>query len=84
VNIDMAALKSLVREKDVSLDTVVEALEQALFAAYERTEGAQPRARVVLDRKSGEVTVFAQEVDEDGQVVREYDDTRATSDASRR
>jgi N utilization substance protein A len=75
MNIDMAALKGLVREKDVSLDTVVEALESALLAAYERTEGAQPRARVALDRKSGEVTVWAQEVDDEGQVVREYDDT---------
>jgi N utilization substance protein A len=75
MNIDMTALKSLVREKDVSLDTVVEALESALLAAYERSEGAQPRARVALDRKSGEVTVWAQEVDEDGEVTREYDDT---------
>ena len=66
MNIDMAALKGLVREKDVSLDTVVEALESALLAAYERTEGAQPRARVALDRKSGEVTVWAQEVDDEG------------------
>jgi N utilization substance protein A len=75
MNIDIAALKGLVREKDVSLDTVVEALEQALLAAYERTEGAAPKARVVLDRKSGEVTVLAQELDESGEVVREYDDT---------
>ncbi|HEX3900376.1 MAG TPA: transcription termination factor NusA [Mycobacteriales bacterium] len=75
MNIDIAALKGLVREKDVSLDTVVEALESALLAAYERTEGAQPRARVTLDRKSGEVTVLVQELDESGDVVREYDDT---------
>jgi N utilization substance protein A len=75
VNIDIAALKGLVREKDVSLDTVVEALESALLAAYERTEGAQPRARVALDRRTGEVTVWAQEVDEAGEVLREYDDT---------
>jgi N utilization substance protein A len=75
MNIDIAALKGLVREKDVSLDTVVEALESALLAAYERTEGAQPNAKVLLDRKSGEVTVLAQEVDEAGEVVREYDDT---------
>jgi N utilization substance protein A len=75
MNIDMTALKGLVREKDVSLDTVVEALEQALLAAYERTDGAQARARVALDRKTGEVTVWAQEVDDEGQLVREYDDT---------
>ncbi len=75
MNIDMTALKGLVREKDVSLDTVVEALESALLAAYERTDGAQARARVALDRKTGEVTVWAQEVDDEGQLLREYDDT---------
>jgi N utilization substance protein A len=75
VNIDVLALKSLVREKDVSFDTVVDAIESALLAAYQHTEGAQEHARVQLDRKSGEVTVFAQELDEAGEVVREYDDT---------
>ncbi len=75
MNIDVTALRGLVREKDVSFDTVVEAIESALLAAYQRTEGAQEHARVVLDRKSGEVTVLAQELDESGEVIREYDDT---------
>jgi N utilization substance protein A len=75
VNIDVTALRGLVREKDVSFDTVVEAIESALVAAYQRTEGAQEHARALLDRKSGEVTVFAQEVNEAGEVTREYDDT---------
>jgi N utilization substance protein A len=75
VNIDVTALRGLVREKDVSFDTVVEAIESALLAAYQRTEGAQEHARAELDRKSGEVTVFAQELDEAGEVTREYDDT---------
>jgi N utilization substance protein A len=75
MNIDVTALRGLVREKDVSFDTVVEAIESALLAAYQRTEGAQEHARVQLDRKTGEVTVLAQEVDESGEVVREYDDT---------
>jgi N utilization substance protein A len=75
VNIDVTALRSLVREKDVSFDTVVEAIESALLAAYQRAEGAADHARVELDRKTGEVRVLAQEVDEDGAVHREYDDT---------
>jgi transcription termination/antitermination protein NusA len=75
VNIDVAALKGLVREKDVSFDTVVEAIESALLAAYQRTEGSHARARVELDRKTGECTVWAQDVDESGEVVRETDDT---------
>jgi N utilization substance protein A len=75
MNIDVTALRSLVREKDVSFDTVVEAIESALLAAYLHTEGAQPQARVELDRKTGEVRVFAQDLDESGTVEREWDDT---------
>jgi N utilization substance protein A len=71
----MAVLRSLEREKDISLEVVVEAIEQALLVAYHRTEGAQPHARAELDRRTGHVTVYAQELGEDGQVKREYDDT---------
>jgi transcription termination/antitermination protein NusA len=75
VNIDVAALRGLVREKDVSFDTAVEAIEVALLAAYHRTEGATAHARAELDRKTGEVRVFAQEIDATGELVREWDDT---------
>jgi N utilization substance protein A len=75
VNIDMAALRSLEREKDVSFDLLVEAIESALLVAYQRMEGAQSLARVLLDRKSGEVTVMAREVDDAGVVIREFEDT---------
>jgi N utilization substance protein A len=75
MNIDVTALRGLVREKDVSFDTVVEAIESALLAAYHRTDGAHEHARAQLDRKTGEVAVFAQEIDEDGEVVQEFDDT---------
>jgi N utilization substance protein A len=73
----MAVLRSLEREKDISLDVVVEAIEQALLVAYHRTEGAQQHARAELDRKTGHVTVYARELAEDGTVAREYDDTPA-------
>ena len=75
MKIDMTALKGLEREKEISFDTVVKAIETALLTAYRHTEGAQPHARVELDRTSGEVAVLAQELDEDGSVLREYDDT---------
>ncbi len=77
MDIDVSALKSLVREKGLSLDLVVESIEQALLVAYHRTDGAAPRARVVLDRKSGHVVVLAAETDDEGAVLREYDDTPA-------
>jgi N utilization substance protein A len=75
MNIDVTALRGLVREKDVSFDTVVEAIESALLAAYHRTEGAQENARVQLDRKTGEVRVWAQQLDENAEVTKETDDT---------
>ena len=75
MDIDVSALKALVREKDLSLDLVVETIEQALLVAYHRTEGSAERARVTLDRKTGHVVVYAAEVDDEGTVLREYDDT---------
>ncbi|HWB68193.1 MAG TPA: transcription termination factor NusA [Mycobacteriales bacterium] len=75
MNIDIAALRGLVRERDLSLDTVIEAIESALLAAYQHTEGAKPHARVQLDRKTGECTVWAQEIDENGEVVSESEET---------
>jgi len=75
MDIDVAALKALVREKNLSLDLVVASIEQALLVAYHRTEGAAVRARVELDRRTGHVTVLAAETDDEGEVVREYEDT---------
>ena len=74
MKIDMKLLRGLEREKDISFDTVVKAIESALLTAYRHTEGAQPQVRVELDRTSGEVAVLAQEV-ADGIVLREWDDT---------
>ena len=75
MKIDMAVLRGLEREKDISFDTVVKAIESALLTAYRHTEGAQPHMRVELDRKTGEVVVLAQELAADGTVIREWDDT---------
>ena len=77
MDIDVGALKALVREKDLSLDVVVETIEQALLVAYHHTEGSTPKARVVLDRKTGHVIVWAAETDDDGAITREWDDTPA-------
>jgi N utilization substance protein A len=66
MDIDMRALRDLAQDKEISLDRLFEAIEQALLLAYERTEGAYPRARVELDRKSGHVAVWAVETDEEG------------------
>jgi N utilization substance protein A len=61
MDIDMSALRSLERERDISLDVLVAAIEQALLSAYHRTHDSYTRARVELDRKTGHVTVWARE-----------------------
>ncbi|MBD8079270.1 transcription termination factor NusA [Cellulosimicrobium arenosum] len=61
MDIDMTTLRLLERERDLSLDVLVGAIEQALLSAYHRTPEAYARARVELDRKSGHVTVWARE-----------------------
>ncbi|MDP9861189.1 N utilization substance protein A [Streptosporangium brasiliense] len=76
MDIDMSVLRSLEREKDISFDLVVKAIEDALLIAYFRSEGAAAKARAQLDRQSGHVTIFAAEIDdESGEVLREFDDT---------
>ena len=79
MDIDMATLKAVVVDKGLSLQTVVGSIEQALLAAYHHTEGHQQQARVELDRKTGHVTVWAAELDDQGLKVGEYDDPRPTS-----
>ena len=41
MDIDMTTLRMLERERDISLDVLVSAIEQALLSAYHRTPGAQ-------------------------------------------
>ena len=77
MDIDLNILRMLEREKEISFDVLVEAIEQALLTAYQKSPGAQDNARVELNRKSGHVTVMAAEVDGEGEVVGEYDDTPA-------
>ncbi|MAY96888.1 transcription termination factor NusA [Nocardioides sp. REDSEA-S30_B4] len=75
MDIDMSILRMLEREKEISFDVLVEAIEQALLTAYQKTPGAYEEARVELDRKTGHVTVMAAELDDDGNKVGEFEDT---------
>ncbi len=71
----MEALELLERERGVPVDTILDALANALVSAYKRSPGAAEEARVTIDPDSGEIFVYAQELDEDGNVVREWEDT---------
>ncbi|CAM3293321.1 transcription termination factor NusA [Nocardioides dubius] len=75
MDIDLSILRQLEQEKEIKFSVLVEAIEQALLTAYHKSPGAQSHARVELNQKTGHVTVFAQEVDEAGELITEYDDT---------
>ena len=76
MDIDLSILRMLEREKEISFDVLVEAIEQALLTAYHRTPGAQehgagrarpqdrPRDRAGRARSTRRATPVA-----------EYDDT---------
>ena len=75
MNVDIAALRAIERDKDIPFETVLEAIETALLTAYRHTEGHQPHARVDIDRKTGVVRVLAHETGPDGEPGPERDDT---------
>ncbi len=75
MNIDMAALHAIEVDKGITVEVVVETIKSALLTAYRHTEGHEPDARIDIDRKTGSVKVMAREVDADGNVVHEWDDT---------
>jgi transcription termination/antitermination protein NusA len=75
MNIDMAALHAIEADKGISVDVVVDTIKSALLTAYKHTEGHQQDAHIDIDRKTGAVRVIAQELDDDGNVLSEWDDT---------
>lgn len=75
MNIEIEALRAIVADKGISIETVISAIESALLTAYRHTEGHQPNARIDINQKTGVVRVMARELDADGNVVSEWDDT---------
>ncbi|MEV0246082.1 transcription termination factor NusA [Nocardia sp. NPDC050712] len=75
MNIEIEALRAIVADKGISIETVISAIESALLTAYRHTEGHQPNARIDINQKTGTVRVMARELDADGNVISEWDDT---------
>lgn len=75
VHVDIQALRSIEREKEIPFDALMTALQGALLTAYKHTPHSMPHARVSIDPKSGEVVVWAQELGPEGEIEEEYDDT---------
>lgn len=71
----LEALEAVSREKGIPTDTILDALANALVSAYKREPGAAEEARVTIDTETGEIMVYGQELDEDGNVISEWEDT---------
>ncbi|MFF1572048.1 transcription termination factor NusA [Leifsonia sp. NPDC058292] len=85
MDIDLSVLRLMEREREIPFDELVEIIEQAILTAYlKHTNQADhrhghteepPAARVHLDRKTGHVSVYVPELDEEGTVVGEAEDS---------
>jgi N utilization substance protein A len=71
----MEALQQIATDKQIAPEVLLDALANALVAAYKRMPNAAEEAVVTIDPDSGDIRVYAQELDEDGNVTREWDDT---------
>ena len=75
MDISMSELRIVESELGVSPAVLLEAIEDALLHAYEGVPGAIKGARVEINGSTGKATVWAPEVDENGEKIGEFDDT---------
>ncbi|HEX21108.1 MAG TPA: transcription termination/antitermination protein NusA [Actinobacteria bacterium] len=61
------ALRQLEREKKISAQTILDALEQALAVAYKRNHPEEDEIQVSIDPESGEITAYAVELSGEGE-----------------
>src|SRR5699024_11406548 len=75
VEIDLALLRSIEREKEIPFDELAAIIEQAVLTAFAKhmtQSGELPTgARAELDRKTGHVAVLTPVTDDEGAVVGE-------------
>ncbi|NPV25967.1 MAG: transcription termination/antitermination protein NusA [Firmicutes bacterium] len=81
MNLDfLRALEELEKEKGLSVEVLLEAIEAALISAYKKNFGSLQNVRVHIDRSTGEVKVYARknvvETVEDSRVEISVDDAR--------
>jgi len=78
VNIDIKALEAIEADKGIGVDDLLTTIAEALLHAYYAHRGEvedASRARVDIDAQTGTVNVMITQVDDDGNVINEFDDT---------
>ncbi|MEY2415269.1 MAG: transcription termination/antitermination protein NusA, partial [Ilumatobacteraceae bacterium] len=74
--LDMSeAVRMLANEKNISVDTLLHVLVDALATAYKRRPTAAEEVMVEVNPDTMEFTFTAYDVDEDGNWINERDDT---------
>lgn len=54
----MIAIEELEKEKDISKDILIEAIESALVSAYKKNYGTSQNVRVSIDRETGDIDIL--------------------------
>lgn len=77
MNIDVNALRAIEEEKGISVRDLMTTIASALLHAYHTHRGSDPhtRARVDINPEDGAVRVIVTELDADGNIESEFDDT---------
>ncbi len=79
MNIDLNALKVIEDKQGIAVDDLLTTIASALLFAYLDYRDGKPdentKSRVDIDPDTGDVPVMVSELDEDGEVVSEYDST---------
>lgn len=84
MDIDLSVLRLMEREREIPFDELVRIIEQAILTAYlkhvgetdhKSTDVTSTKARVELDRKTGKVSIFVPELDDEGAVIGEAEDS---------
>lgn len=79
MNIDVQALKAIEEQAGIEVEDLLGTIANALLFAYldykENPKAEGRKSRVDIDANTGEVTVIVSELDEEGNVTSEYDDT---------
>jgi N utilization substance protein A len=75
VKIDLSALTALESMENVSRSSLLGAISAALLESYREQTKVEDPAKVEIDNTDGTVQVLRHELDEDGNITGEFDDT---------
>ncbi|MEN2737929.1 transcription termination factor NusA [Microbacterium sp. X-17] len=79
MDVDLALLRTIEREREIPFDELVQIIEQAILTAYAKNAsptGELPEgARAHLDRATGHVSIFVPLTDDEGAVIGEEEST---------